>query len=186
MNYGTPPALSAAMRDACSEARLWLGATSPNPPVGAAALDKNGQVLAIAAHQKAGNDHAEAALLKLCHAQNLMPRLHTICVTLEPCNHHGRTPPCTEAIIAAGVKRVAVGVHDANPHVTGGGVERLRAAGIEVIENVENEMCRRLIHAFAFHAQTGKPFITIKRAFDSNGSMIPSAGQKNFHIARVH
>ena len=157
-----------------------MGATAPNPPVGAAALDENGQVLAIAAHQRAGTDHAEAALLKLCREQNLMPQLHTICVTLEPCNHHGRTPPCTGAIIATGVKRVVVGARDPNPQVTGGGIERLRTAGIAVIENVENEMCRRLIHAFAFHAQTGKPFITVKRAFDANGSMIPPVGQKTF------
>jgi diaminohydroxyphosphoribosylaminopyrimidine deaminase/5-amino-6-(5-phosphoribosylamino)uracil reductase len=148
--------------------------------VGAAALDEKGEILAVAAHHKAGEDHAEAALLKLCRAQNLLPRLHTICVTLEPCNHHGRTPPCSEAIIAAGVKRIAVGARDPNPHVKGGGIERLRAAGIEVIEDIEGEMCRRLIHAFAFHARTGKPFVTVKRAFDANGSMIPPAGQKVF------
>ncbi|MDR3425321.1 MAG: bifunctional diaminohydroxyphosphoribosylaminopyrimidine deaminase/5-amino-6-(5-phosphoribosylamino)uracil reductase RibD [Alphaproteobacteria bacterium] len=174
------PEFSSALLAACQEARRWLGATAPNPPVGAAALDEKGEIIALAAHQKAGGDHAEAALLKLCRAQEDLPRLHTLCVTLEPCNHTGRTPPCTEAIIAAGVRRVVIGARDPNPFVTGGGVERLRQAGIEVIENVENEACRRLIHAFAFHANTGRPFVTVKRAFDAQGSMIPPVGQKTF------
>ena len=171
---------SAAMRRACDEARLWLGATSPNPAVGAVALDEQGEILAVAAHHRAGGDHAEAALLKLCRAQNLLPRVRTMCVTLEPCNHHGRTPPCAEAIIEAGIGRVVVGARDPNPHVAGGGCDRLRQAGITVIENVEGELCRRLIHAFAFHARTGRPFVTVKRAFDAQGSMIPPVGQKVF------
>ena len=180
MTLPAPTFFSAAMLRACDEARLWLGATSPNPPVGAAGLDAEGNIIAVAAHRRAGTDHAEAALLKLCHEQNLMPRLHTMCVTLEPCNHFGRTPPCAGAIIEAGVRRVVVGTRDPNPHVTGGGCDRLRQAGIEVIEGVEEESCRRLIHAFAFHARAGRPFVTVERAFDALGSMIPPAGQKTF------
>ena len=172
--------LSSAMRRACDEARLWVGATSPNPPVGAVALDEKGEILAVAAHCRAGTDHAEAALLKLCRARNLLPRLHTMCVTLEPCNHHGRTPPCAEAIIAAGIRRVIVGARDPNPQVKGGGCDRLRQAGVTVIEDVEGDLCRRLIHAFAFHARTGNPFVTVKRAFDAQGSMVPPEGQKVF------
>ncbi|MDE1901056.1 MAG: bifunctional diaminohydroxyphosphoribosylaminopyrimidine deaminase/5-amino-6-(5-phosphoribosylamino)uracil reductase RibD [Alphaproteobacteria bacterium] len=172
--------LAAGMRAACAEARRWMGATSPNPPVGAAALDENGTILAVAAHQRAGQDHAEAALLKLCRAQNLLPRVHTMCVTLEPCNHHGRTPPCSEAMIAAGLRRVAVGTRDPNPQVAGGGIDRLRAAGIDVIENIERDLCEQSMHAFLFHARTGKPFMTVKRAFDAAGSMIPPWGQKTF------
>ena len=174
------PPFSTAMRRACDEARLWLGSTSPNPPVGAVALDIDGKILAVAAHKKAGTDHAEAALLKLCKAKNLMSQVHTMCVTLEPCNHFGRTPPCAGAIIAAGVKRVVVGMRDPNVRVKGGGCERLRESGVEVVLGVESEMCRRLIHAFAFHARTGKPFITVKRAFDTAGSMIPPPGEKVF------
>ena len=168
------------MRRACDEARLWLGSTSPNPPVGAVALDKEGHILAAAAHQRAGTDHAETALLKICRAQNLISRMHTMCVTLEPCNHQGRTPPCTEAIIESGVKRVAIGIRDPNPHVAGGGCERMRAAGIEIIENIEGEICRHTMHAYLYHAQTGQPFITLKRAFDATGSMIPPPGHKTF------
>jgi diaminohydroxyphosphoribosylaminopyrimidine deaminase / 5-amino-6-(5-phosphoribosylamino)uracil reductase len=169
-----------AMQTAAAEARKWLGATSPNPPVGAAALDANGTILAVAAHQKAGTAHAEAALLTLCREQNLLDRVHTMCVTLEPCNHHGRTPPCSEAIIAAGIKHVVIGARDPNPHVRGGGIQRLQDAGIEVITGVAEEDCQQLIHAFAYHAQTGNSWVTVKRAFDLNGSMIPPQGQKTF------
>ncbi len=172
--------LSIAMLRACDEARLWIGATSPNPPVGATALDENGDILAIAGHKRAGEDHAEAALLKICLEQGLMPRIHTICVTLEPCNHQGRTPPCTESLIEAEIRRVVIGARDPNKNIKGGGCERLREAGIEVIEGVETEACRRLIHAFAFHAQNGKPFVTVKRALNEQGSMIPDAGHKTF------
>ena len=171
---------SIAMRLACDEARKWVGATSPNPPVGAVGLDENGNVIAVAAHRRAGTEHAEAALLRLCRERDLIERLHTVCVTLEPCNHFGRTPPCAEALIAAGVKRVVVGVRDPNPQVVGGGCDRLRHAGVEVVEGVEAEACRRLIHAFAFHAKTGRPFVTVKRAFDAKGTMIPPAGEKVF------
>lgn len=170
------------MQAAATEARKWLGATAPNPPVGAAALDANGQILAVAAHQKAGTAHAEAALLAHCREHHLLSRIHTMCVTLEPCNHHGRTPPCTEAIIAAGIKQVVIGAHDPNPHVKGGGIRRLQDAGIEVISGIAENECRQLIHAFSLHTQTGKPWVTVKRAFD-NGSMIPPPGQKTFTSA---
>jgi diaminohydroxyphosphoribosylaminopyrimidine deaminase / 5-amino-6-(5-phosphoribosylamino)uracil reductase len=172
--------LSEAMQRACREARHWLGATSPNPAVGAVALDEQGKILAAASHRRAGEDHAEAALLKLCRDQNLMPRVHTMVVTLEPCNHVGRTLPCSESIIKSGIRHVVVGTRDPNPVVTGGGCERLRQAGIDVIEGIETESCRRLIHAFAFFSLTGKPFVTVKRAFDERGSMIPPKGQKTF------
>lgn len=157
-----------------------MGATAPNPPVGAAALNEHGEILALAAHRKAGEDHAEAALLKICRERGITHALHTVCVTLEPCNHHGRTPPCSEALIAAGVKRVVIGAKDPNPNVKGGGAKRLRQAGIDVIENVENDACKRLIHAFAFSALYKKPFITVKRALDTKGSMVPPQGQKTF------
>jgi diaminohydroxyphosphoribosylaminopyrimidine deaminase/5-amino-6-(5-phosphoribosylamino)uracil reductase len=173
--------LSLGMQAALHEAQRWLGATSPNPPVGAAALDAEGRILAVAAHQKAGEAHAEAALLKICREQDLLDRIHTICCTLEPCNHHGRTPPCSEALIAAGIKNIAIGTRDPNPKAAGG-VEKLRAADIEVIEGVEEELCRQLAHAFLYYAATGKPFITIKRAFDATGSMIPPVGQKTFTV----
>ena len=169
-----------ALHLACAEARKWLGATSPNPPVGAAALDAEGNLIAVAAHHKAGEAHAEAALLKLCHEQGTLSKIHTLCVTLEPCNHHGRTPPCSEAIIAAGIKHVVVGITDPNPHVKGGGIARLREAGIRVTVGLNEAECEWLIHAFSHSVRTGMPWITVKRAFDEHGSMIPPMGQTTF------
>jgi diaminohydroxyphosphoribosylaminopyrimidine deaminase/5-amino-6-(5-phosphoribosylamino)uracil reductase len=180
MSALTPAQLHKAMRTACAEARLWLGATPPNPPVGAVVLDKNGTILAAAAHHHAGEAHAEVSLIAECRAKNILHKIHTLCVTLEPCNHHGRTPPCVDAILEAGIRRVVIGTRDPNPHVPGGGIDRLRQAGAEVIVDVNEHECRQLIHAFAYHAQTSKPWVTIKRAFDENGSMIPAAGQKTF------
>ena len=172
--------LAHAMRLAALAARQWLGATYPNPPVGAAALDAEGNVLAVAAHRKAGTPHAEAALLELCRAQNLMARIHTLAVTLEPCNHQGRTPPCSAAIIAAGIKHVAIGALDPNPHVKGGGVEALRLAGIEIVSGVERELCEQLIYAFAHSVGTGRPWVTLKVALNEDGTMLPPHGEKTF------
>ncbi len=172
--------LNHAMRQAAAEGRKWLGATSPNPAVGAAALNAEGHIIAIAAHHRAGAAHAEALLIETCRERGLLDKIHTLCITLEPCNHQGRTPPCTDAIIAAGIRNVAIGTRDPNHHVTGGGIERLKSAGIEIATGVAEEECRQLIHAFAFHEKTGKPWVMVKRAFNHNGSMIPPVGQKTF------
>jgi diaminohydroxyphosphoribosylaminopyrimidine deaminase/5-amino-6-(5-phosphoribosylamino)uracil reductase len=172
--------LAAAMRRACLEARRWLGSTAPNPPVGAAALNHEGKVLAAMAHRKAGQPHAEALLLRHCREQGLLPKVAAICVTLEPCNHHGRTPPCTEAILAAGIRQVAVGVRDPNPDVKGGGITALEQAGVRVTLGVAEAECRQLLHAFAFSVVNGRPWVTVKRAFTTGGSMIPPPGRKTF------
>lgn len=168
------------MRRACAEGRKYLGATSPNPSVGAVALNAQGEIIGANAHKRAGTLHAEAGLIADFRARNMLGDIHTLCVTLEPCNHQGRTPPCTEAVIAAGIRRVVIGTRDPNPHVKGGGAERLRTAGIDVTEHIEEEECKQLIHAFAWHTQTGKPWITIKRAFTKEGSMIPPPGKTTF------
>lgn len=170
----------AGMRAACSAARRWLGATAPNPPVGAAALDAQGNIIGVAAHQRAGQGHAEALLLRQLQSNGLLAATHTLCVTLEPCNHHGRTPPCTEAILAAGIKHLAIGVCDPNPHVAGGGAARLQAAGVTVTLGIEAERCAQLLYAFAYSVTVGRPWLTVKRAFDAQGSMIPPPGQKTF------
>lgn len=173
-------ALQAGMRAACAAARRWLGATAPNPPVGAAALDAHGGIIAVAAHQRAGEGHAEALLLRQLQARGQIAAVHTLCVTLEPCNHHGRTPPCTEAILAAGIRRVAIGVRDPNPAVAGGGAARLQAAGVAVRQGVEAELCAQLLYAFAHSVTVGKPWLTVKRALDAQGGMIPPPEQKTF------
>lgn len=172
--------LNETMHLACAEARKWLGATAPNPPVSAAALDSTGQILGLTAHQKAGELHAEAQLIEQCRNQGTLSKIDTLCITLEPCNHHGRTPPCTEAIIKAGIKRVAIGTRDPNPQVAGGGIDYLRQAGIEIVAGINADECNQLIVAFTHTVRTGKPWLTLKRAFDRHGSMIPPKGKKVF------
>lgn len=169
-----------AMQLALAKARKFQGATAPNPPVGAAGLDADGNILAVAAHERAGLPHAEANVLRIFRESDALSDLHTLVVTLEPCNHTGRTGPCTEAILAAGVKRVVFGVRDPNPEVAGGGAERLREAGVEVIEGVLAKECQELIRGFATLLKTGRPWVTIKRALRHDSSMIPPTGRKTF------
>jgi diaminohydroxyphosphoribosylaminopyrimidine deaminase/5-amino-6-(5-phosphoribosylamino)uracil reductase len=169
-----------AMQAACRQARQWLGSTSPNPPVGAVALDDEDNIIAMAAHHRAGESHAESKLIQFCAANSLLSKIKTLCVTLEPCNHIGRTPPCTQAILKAGIKHVVIGAYDSNPNVTGGGADYLGQNGIVVTAVVCSDECDQLIHAFAYKSRTGKPWITLKRAFDTNGSMIPAIGTKTF------
>ncbi len=184
MKQQSPPLnrdlLAKTMRLACSEARHWLGATSPNPAVGAVGLDEDGEIISVKAHQRAGTMHAEATLIASLKAQNQLNRLHTLCVTLEPCNHFGRTPPCTNTIIESGVKNVVIGTRDPNPNVKGGGLEHLAQSGIQITCGIDEEECLQLIHAFSYSAISHKPWITIKRALNKNGSMIPEVGQKTF------
>jgi diaminohydroxyphosphoribosylaminopyrimidine deaminase/5-amino-6-(5-phosphoribosylamino)uracil reductase len=175
------------MRAALSEAKKYRGATAPNPPVGAAALSLEGELLGVAAHPRAGESHAEARLIEKLRAEGMLGKLHTLVVTLEPCNHHGRTPPCTEAILASmhegGARRVVYGVRDSNPQVRGGGAERLAEAGIEVSRIDDPELareCEELVAPFFHWLRTGLPWVTVKTAFDSFGSMLPPAGEKTF------
>lgn len=170
-----------AMRMAINAAEKFAGATAPNPPVGAIALDKSGKVLLGAAHQKAGLPHAEAKVLELAAKLGKLSNIHTLVVTLEPCNHHGKTPPCVDAILKnKNIRRVVIGSRDPNPKVAGGGLEALKKAGIEVVEGVLEDECDFLIRSFSKHSFTGRPYVTIKSALDVNGSMIPPAGAKTF------
>lgn len=176
----SPDFLETCMKLATAEGRRWMGATSPNPPVGAVALDAHGKILAKTAHHRAGEKHAEALIIEECEKAGTLSDLHTLCVTLEPCNHFGRTPPCSEAIIKAGIKHVVFGTSDPNPNVKGGGAEKLKTAGIEVVSGVEKNECDHLFHAFAYRVRNNKPWVTVKRAFNSESSMIPPKGQNTF------
>jgi len=149
------------------------GAPSPNPHVGAVIVAPNGDIVARGFHPRAGSEHAELMAIRNAGARARDATLH---VTLEPCNHHGRTPPCTDAILAAGIARVVVGVRDPNPHVAGGGNERLRAAGVEVIEGVEAEACARVVRPFAKHARTGRPWVRLKLAASLDGRIAAASG----------
>jgi diaminohydroxyphosphoribosylaminopyrimidine deaminase/5-amino-6-(5-phosphoribosylamino)uracil reductase len=168
------------MELALKAARRFLGATNPNPPVGAAGMDSSGNILAVKAHERAGEPHAEINVIRAFAGAGELSDLHTLVVTLEPCNHTGRTGPCTEAILATSIKRVVFGARDPNPNVNGGGADRLRAAGIEVIEGVMEQECQELIRGFTSRVNRGRPWLTIKRALRHDGSMIPPLGSKTF------
>ncbi|HTN60090.1 MAG TPA: bifunctional diaminohydroxyphosphoribosylaminopyrimidine deaminase/5-amino-6-(5-phosphoribosylamino)uracil reductase RibD [Devosia sp.] len=178
-----------AFRRAMQLAGEYEGATAPNPPVGCVLLDEAGHAIGAAAHQRAGQPHAEAMAIAACRAAGLLRRLHTVVVTLEPCNHTGRTPPCTQAILATPAREIWIGARDPNLHVAGGGAERLREngclvasigslGGVEAAELAAS--AERLIAPFAKQQRTGLPWVTVKQALDQEGGMIPVPGQKTF------
>lgn len=148
------------------------GDAAPNPHVGAVVV-RDGRVVGRGFHLRPGQHHAEVMALR---EAGEAARGATLYVTLEPCNHHGRTPPCTEAVLAAGVARVVVGVRDPNPHVTGGGDDRLRAAGLEVVEGVGGEACSSLVRAWARHVRTGLPYVRLKLAVSLDGRIAAAGG----------
>ena len=128
------------MRRALQLAELGRGRTSPNPLVGAVVLNAAGGLVGEGYHERAGAPHAEVGALRQAGEG---ARGGTLVVSLEPCCHHGRTPPCSEAVIAAGIQRVVLAMRDPNPQVDGGGIARLRAAGLAVIEGVVREVTVR-------------------------------------------
>ena len=163
----------AAMMRRCIElARRALGKTAPNPLVGSAIV-RDGLVVGEGFHPGAGMPHAEVFALREAgeKAQGA-----TVYVNLEPCNHYGRTPPCSEALIAAGVAKVVVGMVDPNPLVSGGGIARLREAGIEVVVGVEEEACRKLNEAFIHRILYRRPFGILKYAMTLDGKIATSSG----------
>ncbi len=188
----SPQLILRAFAHAIGLARAHEGATAPNPPVGCVLLDAQGRELAAGAHRRAGMAHAEVEAITLARAAGLADKIDSVVVTLEPCNHQGRTPPCAEAILSTGARQVWIACHDPNPKVAGGGAERLRAAGVavHVLSDLDHPSARplladaqRLIAPFAKRSQTCLPFITIKKALAVSGSMIPAAGRKTFTSA---
>lgn len=155
------------------------GAAAPNPCVGAV-LVRDGQVVAKGWHTAYGAPHAEAECLADAARSGVDPRGCTLVVTLEPCNHHGKTPPCTEAVLAAGVSRVVVGTADPNPEVAGGGLDRLRQAGVEVVAGVCAEECRDLIADFTVWKTTDRPYIVLKLAATLDGKIATAAGHSRW------
>src|SRR5271169_4373390 len=128
-------------------AKRGCGATSPNPMVGAV-LVKGGKIIGRGWHRRAGLPHAEIEALRGAQKHDHNPRGATLFVTLEPCCTHGRTPPCTEAIIAAGIRRVVIGATDPNPKHAGKGFKILRLAGVEVIHRILAAECAQLNESF--------------------------------------
>jgi len=143
------------------------GLTHPNPTVGCVIV-KDGKIIAKANHERAGMPHAEAKALQMAGP---LAKDSTLYVTLEPCTHYGRTPPCTDAIIRAGVKRVVIATLDPNPLVSGKGVERLRQNGIEVEVGLLEEEAKRLNEDFFTYITEKRPYITLKFAQSLDGSL---------------
>jgi diaminohydroxyphosphoribosylaminopyrimidine deaminase/5-amino-6-(5-phosphoribosylamino)uracil reductase len=187
----SPPAeaIASAARAALAAAEAFAGATAPNPPVGCVALDETGRVLAAEAHQRCGDPHAEARAIAACRRGGSLERLYTLVVTLEPCNHQGRTPPCTEAILQTPVRAVWVGARDPNRGVAGGGMARLADAGLEVrlwgglghddAAGLESA-AERLIGPFRTRCQRARPWLTVKQAIAADGGMIAPGGRGTF------
>ena len=151
------------MRRALSLARRGVGRVSPNPAVGAILVSR-GKIIGEGWHQKAGQAHAEIRALEQAKKRGKSPRGATMYVTLEPCSTHGRTPPCTEALIRAGVKRVVVACLDPNPSHEGRGLKHLRAAGISVQTGIGRLPAERLNAAFFQWIRTQCPRVTLKAA----------------------
>ena len=163
------------MQTALEQARL--SRPSPNPPVGAVVVSPNGDVISKAYHAEAGADHAETMAL---NEAGDAAEGATIFVTLEPCNHDGRTGPCVDAILKAGVKRVVVGCLDPNPHVTGGGAKRLEDAGLEVEIGVAAPECRALIAPWNKFITSGLPNVALKLALSLDGRIATRSGESKW------
>jgi diaminohydroxyphosphoribosylaminopyrimidine deaminase/5-amino-6-(5-phosphoribosylamino)uracil reductase len=163
------------------------GTPSPNPHVGAVVV-KNGEAISQGHHERAGEDHAEVVALRDSGA---LARGATLYVTLEPCNHVGRTAPCTDAVLASKVARVVIGCRDPNPHVEGGGVEKLTSAGIQVEVGCREIEAKRLIAPWTKFVTTGVPYVTLKLALSLDGRIAARTGASKWVTgpearARVH
>ena len=167
------------LRLALRLARRATGATSPNPLVGAV-LVQGGQIIGRGWHRRAGLPHAEIEALRDAQKRGHNPKGATLYVTLEPCCTHGRTPPCTEAIIAAGIQRVVIGATDPNPHHAGKGFKILQRAGIEVVHGTLAEECAKLNEAFNHWIVRRMPFVTVKAAMTLDGKIATASGESKW------
>ena len=160
------------MRQALKLAASTVALASPNPQVGCV-LVRDGKVFAEGAHLYDNYDHAEIVALKQAARQDHSTHGATAYVTLEPCSHHGRTGPCADALVAAGIARCVVATTDPNPLVSGRGIAKLQAAGIEVTVGVLQQPARDLNETFAHFIRTGTPFVTLKAALSLDGKLAP-------------
>lgn len=167
------------MRLAMALARRGYGATSPNPMVGALVVHQ-GKIIGRGWHRRAGWPHAEIEALRAAQKRRKDLRGATLCVTLEPCSTHGRTPPCTDAVLAAGIRKVVVGATDPNPNHAGRGFALLRRAGVEVVHGILAEDCARLNEAFNHWIVHRTPFVTVKAAMTLDGKIATAAGESKW------
>src|SRR5579871_6384929 len=166
----------AHMRAALSLARRGLGNAWPNPSVGCVIV-RDGRVVGRAVTAPGGRPHAETAALAVAGEQ---ARGATVYVTLEPCCHWGRTPPCTDALIAAGVARVVIAARDCDPRVNGEGAARLRAAGIAVEEGVLASEAEEIAAGFFARVGRGRPLVTVKLASTLDGRIATRTGESRW------
>lgn len=164
------------MKQALSLGRRGLGRVWPNPSVGCVIV-QGGRVVGRARTADGGRPHAETQALAMAGAAG---RGATAYVTLEPCSHHGKTPPCAEALIAAGVGRVVVAAGDPDPRVAGAGLDRLRAAGIEVTEGVLRDAAERDLAGYLLNRRAGRPFVTLKLASSFDGRIATATGESRW------
>lgn len=163
------------MRRALQLSLKGRGLTYPNPMVGAVIV-RDGRIIGEGWHRGAGQSHAEVEALAHCIED---PRGAAIYVTLEPCNHYGRTPPCTEAILRAGITEVYYAIDDPNP-VAGGGAQRLREAGVAVRSGICREEALEVNRAFIYHCQTGRPWVVMKAAMSLDGKIACRGGESRW------
>ncbi|MBR4357434.1 MAG: bifunctional diaminohydroxyphosphoribosylaminopyrimidine deaminase/5-amino-6-(5-phosphoribosylamino)uracil reductase RibD [Butyrivibrio sp.] len=164
------------MKRAIELAKKGTGFVNPNPLVGAVIV-KDGEIIGEGYHEKFGELHAERNALKNCIKS---PEGATIYVTLEPCCHHGKTPPCTEAIIESGIKRVVVGALDVNPLVAGNGVRILRDHGIEVVTGILADECTAMNKVFNKYIQKKRPYVVMKYAMTADGKIATDTGKSKW------
>jgi diaminohydroxyphosphoribosylaminopyrimidine deaminase/5-amino-6-(5-phosphoribosylamino)uracil reductase len=167
----TSPDIPAALHRALALAEQAVGLTDPNPRVGCVILAPDGRELGAGHTQAAGQAHAEVMALRDAAARGHDVRGAMAVVTLEPCSHHGRTPPCCDALIAAGIARVVAAAQDPNPQVAGQGLARLKAAGLEVeLGDAASEAASRELNiGFFSRMQRGRPFVRLKSAISLDG-----------------
>jgi diaminohydroxyphosphoribosylaminopyrimidine deaminase / 5-amino-6-(5-phosphoribosylamino)uracil reductase len=170
------------MRAALNQAKKALGQTSPNPAVGAVLVVGN-RIVARGHHRGAGRDHAEVECLR--HFGARVPAHATLYVTLEPCSTEGRTAPCADAILQAGVRNVVVGTIDVNPRHSGKGIVRLRNAGVRVRDSVLADECAQINEAFNKWIVTGRPFVIAKCGMSLDGRLTRPAGESRWITGRL-
>lgn len=172
---------SRLMRVAAGLARKGYGNTGPNPRVGALVV-RGGEIVGRGYHRRVGEAHAEVGALRAAGEQ---ARGADLLVTLEPCSRHGRTPPCVDAIVAAGIRRVVVGVVDPNPAEDGRGLAMLRERGVEVVSGVEEGLCRSINREYLKCIVTGMPFVTVKLAVSVDGRIATHSGDARWISSSV-
>lgn len=164
------------MKLALDLAKGTIGQTSPNPVVGAV-LVKDHQIVGMGVHLKAGEPHAEVHAIKMAGEK---AKDATLYVTLEPCSHHGRTPPCSDLVIQTGIRKVFVATTDLNPQVAGKGIQKIKNAGIEVEVGLLQEEAREMNKVFFYNIRTGLPFVTLKTATSLDGKTATVAGESKW------